>query len=119
MTTTFEEKTEILRRKFFSLFSQIDVNDIADSFILLAISFSCITKDEMKQMIKRIKVNKVLNILNILNKALQIDLTELTLVLTYLFNACVIYKYRSKQFKKAQTIVICKSKKSNYINLRA
>jgi len=26
------------------------------------------------------------------------------------------YKYHSKQFKKTQTIVLCKSKKSNYID---
>ncbi len=39
-------------------------------------------------------------------------------VLTSLFNACVIHKYHSKQFKKTQTIVLHKSKKSNYINLK-
>jgi len=38
------------------------------------------------------------------------------LILISLFNACVIHKYHSKQFKKAQTIVLRKSKKSNYIN---
>ncbi len=44
------------------------------------------------------------------------SLTELTLILISLFNACVIHKYHSKQFKKTQTIVLCKSKKSNYID---
>ncbi len=38
------------------------------------------------------------------------------MILISLFNACVIHKYHSKQFKKAQTIVLRKSKKSNYIN---
>jgi len=52
------------------------------------------------------------------NKALQASLTELTSILINLFNACVTHKYHSKQFKKAQTIVLCKSKKSNYINLK-
>ena len=33
-----------------------------------------------------------------------------------LFNACVTHKYHSKQFKKAQTIVLWKSKKSDYID---
>jgi len=37
-------------------------------------------------------------------------------VLTSLFNACVIHKYHLKQFKKTQTIVLCKSKKSDYID---
>ncbi len=46
------------------------------------------------------------------------SLTELTLILINLFNAYVTYKYHLKQFKKAQTIVLCKSKKSNYIDLK-
>jgi len=40
------------------------------------------------------------------------------LILISLFNACVTYKYHSKQFKKAQTIVLYKSKKSDYIDLK-
>ena len=35
-----------------------------------------------------------------------------------LFNICVIHKYHLKQFKKTQTIVLCKSKKSDYIDLK-
>ncbi len=42
----------------------------------------------------------------------------MTLILISLFNACVIHKYYLKQFKKAQTIVLCKSKKSDYIDLK-
>ncbi len=53
---------------------------------------------------------------NILNKALQVSLAELISVLISLFNACIIHKYHSKQFKKTQTIVLCKSKKSDYID---
>ncbi len=45
---------------------------------------------------------------------LQTDLAELILILTSLFNAYVAHRYYSKQFKKAQTIVLCKSKKSDY-----
>ncbi len=33
-----------------------------------------------------------------------------------LFNACIIHKYHSKQFKKAQMIVLCKLKKNDYID---
>jgi len=43
---------------------------------------------------------------------------KLTSILISLFNACVIHKYHSKQFKKTQTIVLCKSKKSDYIDLK-
>jgi hypothetical protein len=53
MTTTFEEKIEMLQGKFFSLLSQADVNDISNSFIFLAVSSdSRISKDEMKRVIK-------------------------------------------------------------------
>jgi len=73
-----------------------------------------ISEDEVRQTIKRVKANKASNISDILNKALQTDLAELILILTSLFNACVIHRYHSKQFKKAQMIVLCKSKKSDY-----
>jgi len=69
-------------------------------------------------MIQRVKVDKVSEAFKISNKVLQASLTKLTLILISLFNACVTHKYYSKQFKKVQTIVLCKSKKSNYIDLK-
>ncbi len=77
-------------------------------------SDSCISKDEVRQTIKRIKANKALNVSDILNRALQINLAKLILILMSLFNACVIYRYHLKQFKKAQMIVLCKLKKNDY-----
>ncbi len=67
-------------------------------------------------MIQWVKVNKASDAFEISNRALQASLMKLTLILISLFNACVIHKYHSKQFKKTQMIVLCKSKKSNYIN---
>ena len=105
------------REKFFFSSSQANVNNITKSFIFLTVSFnSHITKDEVKQTIKWIKADKALNASDISNKVLQASLTELISVLTSLFNACIIHKYHLKQFKKTQTIVLCKSKKSNYID---
>ncbi len=119
MITTFEEKIEMLREKFFSSFSQADVNDISDSFISLTVSSnSRISKNKMKRVIRWVKVNKASDVFEISNRALQADLTKLISVLTSLFNACIIHKYHSKQFKKTQTIVLCKSKKSDYIDLK-
>ncbi len=115
----FKKKIEILQEKFFSSFFQTNVNNIANSFIFLTISFDLrISEDEVRQTIKRIKVNKALNVLNILNRMLQTDLTELISILMSLFNAYVIHKYHSKLFKKTQMIVLCKSKKSNYTDLK-
>ncbi len=117
MTTTFEKKIEILREKFFFSSSQANVNDIAESFISLTVSFnSRITEDEVNQTIKRVKADKASNASDISNRALQASFTELISVLTSLFNACVTHKYHLKQFKKTQTIVLRKSKKSDYID---
>ncbi len=117
MTMMFKKKIEILWEKFFFSSSQANVNDIAESFICLTVSFnSCITEDEVKQTIKWVKADKASDISDISNKVLQASLAELISVLTSLFNACIIHKYYSKQFKKTQTIVLYKSKKSDYIN---
>ena len=117
MTTTFEKKIKILREKFFFSSSQANVSNIAESFISLTVSFNLrITEDEVKQTIRWVKADKALSASDILNRALQASLAELISVLTSLFNACVTHKYHSKQFKKTQTIVLCKSKKSDYID---
>ncbi len=109
MTTTFEEKIEILREKFFSSSSQTNVSDIAESFISLTVSFNLrITENEVKQTIRRVKADKASDASDISNRALQASLAELISVLTSLFNACVTHKI--------QTIVLRKSKKSDYIN---
>ncbi len=119
MTTTFEKKIKILREKFFLSFSQANVSDIAESFISLTVSFnSRITENEVKQTIRRVKADKASNASDISNKALQASLAELISVLTSLFNACITHKYHLKQFKKTQTIVLRKSKKSDYIDLK-
>ncbi len=117
MTMMFKKKIKILREKFFLSSSQANVNNIAKSFISLTVSFnSCIIKDEVKQIIKWVKADKASDASNISNRVLQANLAELISVLTSLFNACIIHKYHLKQFKKTQTIVLHKSKKSDYIN---
>ncbi len=117
MTMTFKKKIKILQEKFFFSSSQANVNDIAESFISLTISFnSRITEDEVKQIIRWVKADKATNASDISNRMLQASLAELISVLTSLFNACIIHKYHLKQFKKTQTIVLCKSKKSDYID---
>jgi len=117
MITTFEKKIEILQEKFFPSSSQVNVSDITESFISLTVSFnSRITEDEVKQTIRRVKADKASNASDISNRALQVSLAELISVLTSLFNACVIHKYHLKQFKKTQTIVLRKLKKSDYID---
>jgi len=119
ITDSFKEKTEMLRKKFFSSLSQANINDISRSFILLTVLFNLVLlQDEMRQMIQWVKVNKALDAFEISNRVLQVSLTELTSILINLFNAYVTHKYHLKQFKKAQTIVLRKSKKSNYIDLK-
>jgi len=117
MITTFKKKIKILQEKFFLSSSQANVSNIAKSFISLTVSFnSRITENEVKQIIRRVKADKASSTSDILNRVLQVSLAELISVLTSLFNACIIHKYYLKQFKKTQTIVLCKSKKSDYID---
>jgi len=119
MTTIFKEKIEILREKFFFSSSQTNVNNIADSFIFLTVSSDLhISEDEVRQTIKRVKADKASDVSNILNRALQTDFAKLILILMSLFNACVTHRYHSKQFKKAQMIVLHKLKKSDYTDLK-
>ncbi len=70
----------------------------------------------MKQIIRWVKADKASDASNISNKALQVSFAELISILTSLFNVCVTHKYHSRQFKKTQTIVLRKLKKSDYIN---
>jgi len=77
-----------------------------------------ISEDEVRQTIKRIKANKASDISDISNRMLQTDLAKLISILMSLFNACITHRYHSKQFKKAQMIVLCKSKKSDYTDLK-
>ena len=79
---------------------------------------SRILKNKVRQTIKRVKADKASDISDILNRALQTDLAKLISILMSLFNAYVIHKYHSKQFKKTQMIVLCKLNKSNYIDLK-
>jgi len=71
MTMMFEKKIKILQGKFFLSLSQTNINNIADLFIFLTMSFNLhISKDEVKQTIKRIKADKASNVSDILNKML-------------------------------------------------
>jgi len=115
MIMMFKKKIEILQEKFFFSFFQTNVNNITNSFILLTMSSDlCISEDEVRQIIRRVKADKALNVSNISNRVLQTNLVKLISILMSLFNACVTHRYHSKQFKKAQMIVLCKLKKSNY-----
>ncbi len=117
MTMMFKKKIKILQEKFFFSSFQMNVNNIIKSFIFLTNLFnSCITEDKVKQIIKWVKADKASDTSDILNRMLQVNLAELISVLTSLFNACIIHKYHSKQFKKIQTIILCKLKKSDYID---
>jgi len=71
MTMMFEKKIEILWEKFFLSSSQVNVSDIAESFISLTVSFnSRITEDEVKQTIKWVKADKVSSASDISNRVL-------------------------------------------------
>jgi len=97
----FKKKIKILQEKFFLLLSQININNIINSFIFLTMSFDlCISENEVRQTIKKVKADKASDISDILNRMLQTSLAELTSILMSLFNAYVTHRYHFKQFKK-------------------
>jgi len=71
MTESFEEKTKMLWKKFFSSSFQTDISNILKSFISLTVLFnSVLLQNEMRQMIRWIKVDKASDAFKISNKAL-------------------------------------------------
>ena len=56
IANSLKGKTEILRKKFFSLSSQTNISDIPESFISLTVPFnSALSQDEMRQAIRRVE----------------------------------------------------------------
>jgi hypothetical protein len=78
--------------------------------VVLKSSF-LITKDEIRQAIKRCKSNNVSKFDDIFNRILKIFVDKLTSHLMNLFRVCVALNYHSRCFREIHIIVLKKSKK--------
>jgi hypothetical protein len=79
---------------------------------------SLISKDEIRQIIKRCKFDNVSSSNEISNRILKILIEKLLSSLTSLFRACVEHDYHSRCFREANIIILKKSNKSNYTDFK-
>ncbi len=120
MTTNFEFKTRLLSNLFFSDTIEIDLIDMS-SFnylnVILKSSFF-IMKNEIRQAIKRCKSNNASKSNDILNRIFKILVNKLMTHLMNLFRVYVALNYHSRCFREIHIIILKKSKKKNYTNVK-
>jgi hypothetical protein len=120
MTTNIEFKIRFLLNLFFSDTIEIDLIDMS-SFnylnVVLKSSF-LITKNEIRQTIKRCKLNNASEFDDIFNRIFKILVDKLMSHLMSLFRICVALNYYSRCFREIHIIILKKSKKKNYTNVK-
>ncbi len=77
-----------------------------------------ITKDEIRQTIKRCKSNNASEFDDIFNRIFKIFVDKLMSHLMSLFRVCTTLNYHSRCFREAHIIVLKKSRKKNYTNVK-
>jgi hypothetical protein len=120
IASNFDEKTNILIKQFFSSTRQIDLNNTHAYryFDVVFESKKVISKDEIRQTIKKSKSDNASKSNEILNRMLKLLMKKLMFTLMSLFKTCAEQNYNSRCFKKTHIIFLKKSNKSNYTNLK-
>jgi hypothetical protein len=77
-----------------------------------------ITKNEIRQTIKRCKSNNALKFDDILNRIFKILVDKLMSHLMSLFQVCVALNYHLRCFHEIHIIILKKSRKKNYTNVK-
>jgi hypothetical protein len=95
----------------------IDMSNLNYFNVVLKSSFF-IMKNEIWQKIKWCKSNNALKLNDIFNRILKIYDDKLMTHLMSLFRVCVALKYHSRCFRKIHIIILKKSKKKNYMNVK-
>ncbi len=108
-------------KQFSSNMRQIDFNDTLTyhySNVVIELK-KIISKNEIRQTIKRSKSNNASKSNEIFNKMLKLLMKKFMSTLMNLFKICAKQNYHSRCFKKMHIISLKKSNKSNYTNLKA
>lgn len=120
VATTFGEKTEILRAKFFPTPRAAELSDIGDAqYPGPLCGMTLITTEEISRMISRLHANKAPGPSGIPNRVLKAGGDVLIGALAQLFNACLTEMYHPLAFREAVTIVLRKPKKGDYTDPRS
>jgi hypothetical protein len=120
IVSNFDEKMNMLIKQFFSSTRQIDLNDTFAyrySDVVFE-SKKVISKDEIRQTIKRNKSDNASKSNEIFNKMFKLLMKKLMFTLMSLFKVCAKQNYHSRCFKKTHIIFLKKSNKNNYINFK-
>jgi hypothetical protein len=106
---------------FFSNTIEIDFIDILNFnyFNVVSKSSLFITKNEIRQTIKRYKSNNASKFDDISNRIFKIFVDKLMSHLMNLFRACVALNYHFRCFRETHIITLKKSRKKNYTNVKA
>jgi NADH:ubiquinone oxidoreductase subunit 5 (subunit L)/multisubunit Na+/H+ antiporter MnhA subunit len=120
ITTNFEFKIRFLSNLFFSDTIKINLIDMSNFnyFNVVSKSSFFITKNEIRQMIKRCKLNNASKFDDIFNRIFKIFVDKLMSHLMNLFRVCATLNYHSRCFREIHIIILKKSKKKNYINVK-
>ncbi len=120
IASNFDEKTNMLIKQFFSSTKQIDFNYTFAYryFNVVFESKKVISKNEIRQTIKKSKSNNVSRSDKILNKVFKLLVKKLMFMLMNLFKIYAEQNYHSRCFKKTHIIFLKKSNKNNYTNLK-
>jgi hypothetical protein len=116
----FENKTNMFTKQFFSKIIETNFNDMTSFNYrdVVVKTTSLISKNEIRQIIKKCKFDNVSNSNEISNRILKILIKKLFSLLTSLFRACVEYDYHLLCSREINIIILKKSNKSNYTNFK-
>jgi hypothetical protein len=120
MTTNFEFKIRLLSNFFFSNTIEIDLIDMSNfNYFNVVLKWSSfIVKNEIRQAIKRCKSNNASKSNDILNRIFKIFVNKLMTHLMNLFRICVALNYHSRCFREIHIIILKKSRKKNYTDVK-
>ncbi len=120
MLNTSRTKRLCSRSNFFSKIIEADFNDITSFNYrdVVVKTTSLISKNEIRQIIKKFKFDNVSSSNEIFNRILKILIKNLLSFLTNLFRACVEHDYHLRCFREVNIIILKKSNKNNYTNFK-
>ncbi len=110
IASNFDEKTNMLIKQFFSSTRQIDFNDTLTYryFNVVFESKKVISKNEIRQTIKKSKSNNTSKSNEIFNKMLKLLIKKLMFTLMNLFKIFAKQNYYSRSFIKTHIIFLKK-----------
>lgn len=113
---SFQEKVEVLRGAFFPPPARADLEDIQGfQYDAPLVTNMEVTEKEVHEAINRPKPDKAPGIDGIPNRFLRMVVGKLLPSFTHLFQACLRVGYHLIEFKKANTIILKKPKKEDYL----